>query len=83
MPESIEIGTVSSRGQIAIPSEMRQLMGLKEGEKVLFLLDKGTLLVKKVQDMSWETITKPLREAKKKLPESKVPGLVERLRRRK
>ena len=48
MAETIEIGTVSARGQIAIPTEIREKMHLKEGEKLLFFLEGDSLLLKKV-----------------------------------
>ena len=31
MTEKIEMGTISSRGQICIPNNIREDMGLKEG----------------------------------------------------
>jgi len=80
MAETIEIGTVSARGQIAIPTEIREKMHLKEGEKILFLLEGDSLLLKKVGSISWKQITKPLREAKKKIKESEVPELIQKLR---
>ena len=82
MAEAIDIGTISARGQIAIPLEIREKMHLKEGEKILFLLEDDTLLMKKVSSMPWEKITKPLREAKKSISEEEVPALVERMRKR-
>ena len=82
MAELIETGKVSARGQVAIPAEIRQKMHLKEGQKILFVLTDNTLLVKKVEDLSWEQITKPLREAKKKIEEKDVVGLVHKLRKR-
>lgn len=76
----VSIGTISARGQVAIPLEMRQKMKLKEGEKVLFALEDGTLMVKKVSDLSWTQITEPIRKAKKKIREDQVNDLVHRLR---
>ncbi len=81
MAEAIEIGTISARGQVAIPSEIRDKMHLKEGEKILFFLEGDALMIKKVSQLSWEEITRPLRAAKKKIREEDVPALVERLRR--
>lgn len=83
MAEIIEIGTVSARGQIAIPSEIREKMHLKEGEKVLFLLEGDSLLMKKVATLSWDEITKPLREAKKNIREEDVVELVHKVRKEK
>ncbi len=84
MAEIIEMGTISSRGQISIPSDIRKEMKLKEGNKVLFLLSDDSLLVKKVSTESFAEITKPLREAAKKagMKESDVPGIIHRFRKR-
>ena len=80
MAEIIEMGTVSSRGQICIPNDIRENMGLKEGNKVLFVLTDGSLIMKKVNTQSFAEITKPLREAKKKIREEDVVDLVHRFR---
>lgn len=83
MAETVEIGKVSARGQIAIPAEIREKMHLKEGQKVLFLLDGKDLMMKKIEDLSWEEITRPLRQAAKRagLKESDVPKWIQRVRR--
>ncbi len=83
MAEAIDIGTVSARGQVAVPAEIREKMHLKEGEKILFVLEGDSLLMKKVSSMSWEEVTRPLREAKKKIREEDVPELVHRIRKQK
>ena len=85
MAEKIEMGTVSSRGQICIPNNIREEMGLKEGSKVLFVLSDDFLLVKRVTMQSFEEITKPLKEAAKKagLKESNVVDIVHKSRKRK
>ena len=78
--EIVEMGTVSSRGQIAIPSGIREEMGLEEGSRVLFVLGDSTLLIKKITTRTFAEITKPLREAKKKIEENEVVDLIHRLR---
>ncbi len=84
MTETIEMGTVSSRGQIAVPSDIREEMGLKEGTKVLFFLTNGTLIIKKVSTQTFAEITKPLKEAAKKagLKEEDIPDLVHKARKK-
>ncbi len=79
----IEMGKISSRGQIAIPSDIRSQLGLDEGSKVLFFSDNDTLLIKKVNEQSFAELTRPLRETKKKIKESEVPDLIHRLRKKK
>ena len=83
MAKIIELGTISSRGQIAIPAKIRAELELSEGERVLFLLDGDTLIVKKVMTKkTWEEITRPLREAAKKpgFKEEDVVDLIHRMR---
>lgn len=85
MTEIIELGTISSRGQVAIPSDIREEMGLEEGMKILFVLENEALLIKKVTTKTFAEITKPLKEAAKKagLKEEDVPELVRKARSRK
>ncbi len=85
MEEIIEMGKISSRGQVAIPSDIRSRLGLHEGSKVLFFLENDTVLMKKVNLESFADITKPLKEAAKKagLKESDVPGIIHRFRKKK
>ncbi len=83
MAERIEMGTVSSRGQICIPNSMREDLGLKEGSKILFVLTDDSLLVKKVNMQTFAEITRPLKEAKKKIREDEVVDLIHKMRREK
>ena len=80
MNELVEMGKVSSRGQIAIPIEIRNEMGLEEGSKVLFLLEDDVLLIKKVTSQTWDQVTAPLRAQKKKIREENVSELIHRMR---
>ena len=83
MDTVIEMGKISSRGQVAIPSDIRSHLGLVEGSKVLFFLENDTVLMKKVSVESFAELTKPLREAKKKIREEDVPALIHRFRKSK
>lgn len=80
MVKAIEMGTVSSRGQIAIPSKIRKILGLKEGSQVFFIADDTGVLVQKLDERSFSEITEPLRKAKKKIKEEDVPALVKKIR---
>ena len=82
MTDKIEMGTVSSRGQICIPNSIREDMGLKEGNKVIFALTGDSLIMKRVTMQTFAEITKPLKEAAKKsgLKESDVVDIVHRAR---
>jgi AbrB family looped-hinge helix DNA binding protein len=78
--EVVEMGKVSSRGQIAIPIDIRNEMGLVEGSKVLFLLEDDVLLIKKVTSQTWEQITAPLHAQRKKMDQENVNELIHRMR---
>lgn len=82
MVETIEMGKISSRGQIAIPSEMRNRLKLHEGSKILFLLEDDTLLIKRVTTETFAQLTKPLRTAKKKIKEEEVVSLIHKMRKK-
>ena len=85
MTHIIELGTISSRGQIAIPAKIRGELELNEGEKVLFVLSGDTLILKKItpDKKSWAELTKPLRYSHKKIREEDVVDLVHKVRREK
>ncbi|MBS3135962.1 AbrB/MazE/SpoVT family DNA-binding domain-containing protein [Candidatus Woesearchaeota archaeon] len=80
MGTMIEMGKISSRGQVAIPTGIRNHLGLNEGSKVLFFTDDNSLVIKKITEQTFADITKPPREAKKKIKEKDVPGMIHRLR---
>ena len=85
MTELIEMGKISTRGQIAIPASIRKEMGLQDGNKILFLLENETLLVKKVTRKTFGQVTAPLKEAAQKagMKEQDVPEMVMRFRKKK
>lgn len=39
---------VSTRGRITIPSDMRKAMGIKKGDKMIFIIDNGQVTMSKV-----------------------------------
>jgi len=82
MVELFEMGRVSSRGQIAIPIDIRKEMRLDKGSRVIFLLEEDTLLIKKVSIETWESLTQPLRIQKKKIEQEDVTSLIHRMRKK-
>lgn len=85
MEKIVELGTVSSRGQIAIPATIRRRLGLDEGKKIMFIVEGDTVLIKKVDiEKTWDDVTKPLREAAQKsgLREADVPAILHRMRKK-
>ena len=85
MDTLIEMGKVSSRGQVAIPTDIRDQLGLDEGSKVLFFTEDDTLIMKKVTQQTFAQITRPLKIAAKKagMKEKDVPDMIHRFRKKK
>ena len=85
MTHIVEIGTISSRGQIAIPAEVRRRLSLTDGGKVMFVMDGDSVIIKKVDTQrTWEEVTRPFREAMKNsdFREEDVVDLVHRVRKK-
>ena len=47
---STPTSTVTSKGQVTIPAEMRRLLGLAPGKRVAFRLERGHITVEVVND---------------------------------
>jgi len=60
----IEMVTVSSRGQVSIPAEVRRELGLEKGSKLLVVAEGESILLKKIDssvlDKSLEEILQPM-----------------------
>ncbi len=44
----VSIGSITSKGQVTIPKEIREELGITEGDKVMFLIDGDRAIIKKV-----------------------------------
>lgn len=42
----MKTSTVSSKGQVTIPQEIRVRMGLKEGDRIEFVIDHGQTVIR-------------------------------------
>ena len=58
MSKLIEMGKISSRGQVAIPTEIRNQLGLEDGSRVLFFTEDGILMIKKITDAIFQSAAK-------------------------
>ncbi|MDR0861857.1 MAG: AbrB/MazE/SpoVT family DNA-binding domain-containing protein [Oscillospiraceae bacterium] len=41
----MEVAKITSRGQVTIPIEIRKKLGVKEGDKIIFLEEAGRIVV--------------------------------------
>ena len=44
----VSIGTLTSKGQITIPKEIREILGVIEGDKLIFLVEGDRITMRKV-----------------------------------
>ena len=73
--EHVEMTSMSSRGQIVIPQNVRNRMKLKEGEKFIVLGDHETILLKKIEMPKFKNFDKLL---KKTQNFAKIKGITEK-----
>ena len=67
--ETIEVTSLSSRGQIVIPQGIREKMHLHEGEKFIIIGEQDTIVLKKLEVPSFkgfDMLLKKTREIVKK-----------------
>ena len=46
----VEIITVSSKGQVVIPKEIRDIMGIERQDKFILVHDKDSILLKRIKE---------------------------------
>lgn len=85
MTEKIEITSMSSRGQIVIPLDIRKQLSLVEGEKFFVIGRDGAVILKKIGLPSSKNIDKLLNKTqefarKKGITEADVKGAIKRAR---
>lgn len=52
----VSINSISSKGQFTIPKKIREELGIKEGDKVIFLLDGDRAIIKKINEQKLSNI---------------------------
>ena len=70
----VNIIKISSKGQIVIPSEIREKMNLEEGNLLIISDNDDSIWIKKLElpkIKSWKEAAKPFRDAAKKSDFSK------------
>ncbi|PIN91203.1 AbrB family transcriptional regulator [Candidatus Pacearchaeota archaeon CG10_big_fil_rev_8_21_14_0_10_32_14] len=85
--EKIEITSVSSRGQIVIPQNLREKLRIKEGEKFIVIGEDNTLVLKRIEMSSfkgYEKLLKKTREYAKKqsLEEKEIAEAISKARKK-
>jgi len=65
----VNVTKISSKGQVVIPSDIREKMDLEEGSLLVVSNNDDSIYMKKIElpkIKSWKEATKPFREAVKK-----------------
>ena len=79
----MEIAKITSRGQITIPVDIRKKLGLKEGDKVIFVEDGDKIIFANATKIAFENIRKAFAGEAERLgikDEQDVVGLVDEVR---
>ncbi len=83
--EKIEVTSLSSRGQVVIPQEVRERLHLYAGEKFVVIGEDDTIVLKKLEAPSFSGFDKLLLKTrdfvkKKGLKPSDLEGAIKRVR---
>ncbi len=62
--ESIEVTSISSRGQVVIPRRIREKLRLQEGEKFVVVGEEDTIIFKKLGIPSFKGFDKLLKKTR-------------------
>ena len=66
----VELTRISEKGQVVIPSSLRQEMGIKRADQFMIFGEDNTIILKKIEKLAlkktFDEIAKPLREVAKK-----------------
>jgi len=61
--ESLEVTSMSSRGQVVIPFNIREQLGLRKGEKFIVIGEEDTVVLKKITMPSFQNFDKLLQKS--------------------
>ena len=70
--EKLEITSISSRGQVVIPQNVRERLGLNDGEKFIVIGEKDTIVLKKLEVPSFDGFDKLLKKTREFARERKI-----------
>ncbi|MCX6742533.1 MAG: AbrB/MazE/SpoVT family DNA-binding domain-containing protein [Candidatus Pacearchaeota archaeon] len=87
MVDKIEVTSISSRGQVVIPQEIRERLNIHSGEKFVIIGEANTILLKKLEMPSFNEFEKILKKTRefakeKNIKESDVEEAIKRARKK-
>ena len=79
----MEVAKITSRGQITIPIDIRKKLGVREGDKVIFIEDQGRIVVANAAKIAFANMQKAFAGEAERLglqDEEDVVALVDEIR---
>ena len=81
----LQVTSVSSKGQVVIPNDIREALGISIGMKMIVFTDGDNLLLKPIQAPHFATFKKLVKESKQLITKSglkkdKVQKLIKQVR---
>lgn len=67
----VQTTSVSSKGQVVIPREIREALGISEGVKMIIFTDGDNVLLKPIQTPKIDVFKSLIKESKKVISKSK------------
>lgn len=61
----LQVTSVSSKGQVVIPDDIRETLGISTGTKMVIFTDGDNVLLKPIQESHFDTFKKLVKESKK------------------
>ncbi len=56
----MNLARITTKGQITIPIEIRKKLGVKDGDKVLFIEQEGKIMLANSNRVAWDNIQKAM-----------------------
>jgi len=63
----VDVVKVSSKGQIVIPKEIREVLGIVPGSRLVVMLTDDEILLKKLEELSVEEISERIEKTVRKM----------------
>jgi len=79
----MEVAKITSRGQVTIPIDIRKLLGVREGDKVIFYQEQGKVVIVNAAKVAFANIRKAFEGEAERLglnSEHDVVALVDEIR---
>ncbi len=85
--EKLEVTSMSSRGQVVIPQDIREKLHLQNGEKFIVIGEEDTIVLKKMQIPSFKGFEKLLKKTRefakqREIKEDDITEAVKEVRKR-